>query len=146
MMSFWENKRVLVTGGAGFLGTQVVRRLRERGATDITIPRSADYDLRTRDNCKAVVQGKDIVIHLAGNVGGIGLNREKPGELFFNNIMIGVQLMEEARLANVQKFVAVGTICCYPKFTYVPFKEKDLWEGYPEETNAPYGLAGICRN
>ena len=136
-----SSQRVLVTGGAGFLGTQVVKLLREDGVTDITIPRSSDCDLRIRDNCKEIVRGKDIVIHLAAKVGGIGLNQEKPGELFFDNLIMGIQLMEEARLANVQKFVTVGTVCCYPKFTPVPFKEEDLWNGYPEETNAPYGLA-----
>jgi len=115
--------------------------LRAKGATDISVPRSSEYDLRLRDNCRKVVQGKDVVIHLAAKVGGIGLNMEKPGELFFDNIIMGVQLMEEARLAGVEKFVAVGTVCAYPKFTKVPFREEELWNGYPEETNAPYGLA-----
>lgn len=140
-MSFWRNKRVLVTGGAGFLGKYVVEVLREKGANNIFVPRSREYDLRSREACRKVAQGIDIVIHLAAKVGGIGLNMEKPGELFFDNLVMGTQLMEEARLANVEKFVAVGTVCCYPKFTPIPFKEEDLWDGYPEETNAPYGLA-----
>ena len=131
----------MVTGGAGFLGSWVVSALEERGAKDITVPRSVSCDLRVRENCKRIVQNKDIVIHLAAKAGGIGFNIDNPGELFFDNIMISVQLMEEARLAEVQKFVAVGTVCCYPKFAPVPFKEDDLWNGYPEETNAAYGLA-----
>jgi len=139
-MSFWAGKKVLVTGGAGFLGSYVVSILRQEGAS-IAVPRSADCDLRKLENCRKAVNGQDMVIHLAGKVGGIGLNREKPGELFYDNIIMGMQLMEEARLAGVEKFVALGTICCYPKFTPVPFKEENLWEGYPEETNAPYGLA-----
>jgi GDP-L-fucose synthase len=139
-MSFWAGKKVLVTGGAGFLGSYVVSILRQEGAS-ITVPRSANCDLRKLDDCRKVVCGQDTVIHLAGKVGGIGFNREKPGEFFYDNIIMGVQLMEEARLAGVKKFVALGTICCYPKFTPVPFKEENLWDGYPEETNAPYGLA-----
>ncbi len=136
-----SRKRVLVTGGAGFLGSHVVSKLRERGARDIFIPRSRHYNLLDKEACREVVQGCHVVIHLAAKVGGIGLNREKPGELFYENIMMGVQMMEEARLAGVEKFVAVGTVCAYPKFTPTPFREDDLWEGYPEETNAPYGLA-----
>ena len=130
-----------MTGGAGFLGSRVVARLQERGATDILIPRSQTVDLLDRANCRRVVQGADLVIHMAAKVGGIGFNRENPATLFFNNLMMGAQLMEEARLAGVQKFVAIGTVCAYPKFTPVPFREDDLWNGYPEETNAPYGLA-----
>jgi len=142
-MEFWLNKRILVTGGSGFLGSFVVEKLIERGAKpeNIRIPRSRDTDLRAWENCTKVVEGIDIVIHLAARVGGIGFNRENPGTLFYDNIMMGVQLMESARQAGVRKFVAVGTVCAYPKFTPVPFKEEDLWNGYPEETNAPYGLA-----
>lgn len=136
-----KSKKILVTGGSGFLGSFVIDKLKERGVTDITIPRSSEHDLRAMEVCKEVVKGQDIIIHLAAHVGGIGLNREKPGELFYDNLMMGVQLMEAARQEGVEKFVAVGTICAYPKFTPVPFKEEDLWNGYPEETNAPYGLA-----
>jgi GDP-L-fucose synthase len=133
--------RLVVTGGGGFLGSQVVKRLRQQGASDIVVPRSGEFDLVQRENCRAVVQGADTVVHLAARVGGIGFNRENPGQLFFENLMMGAQLMEESRLAGVKKFVAVGTVCAYPKFTPVPFHEDDLWNGYPEETNAPYGLA-----
>jgi GDP-L-fucose synthase len=139
--NFWRGRRVVVTGGAGFLGSRVVAQLRERGAINVFVPRSADLDLRVRDNCRRAVEGADLVIHLAATVGGIGFNRENPGTLFYDNLIMGAQLMEEARLAGVRKFVAVGTVCAYPKFTPVPFREEDLWEGYPEETNAPYGLA-----
>jgi len=139
-MSFWAGKKVLVTGGGGFLGSYVVSILHREGAS-ITVPRSVNCDLRKLENCREAVSGQDVVLHLAGKVGGIGLNREKPGELFYDNIIMGVQLMEEARLTGVKKFVALGTICCYPKFTPVPFEEENLWDGYPEETNAPYGLA-----
>jgi GDP-L-fucose synthase len=136
-------KRILLTGGSGFLGAWVKKRLLARGVheEDILIPRSSSLDLRQWKNCEAAVNGRDIVIHLAGNVGGIGFNRERPGELFYDNLMMGVQLMEAARQAGVEKFVAIGTVCAYPKFTPVPFHEDQLWEGYPEETNAPYGLA-----
>lgn len=138
-----KDKQILLTGGSGFLGTWVKRELINRGCDphNILIPRSADCDLREKQNCERAVQGRDIVIHLAAKVGGIGFNNEKPGELFYDNLMMGAQLMEAARRASVNKFVAVGTICAYPKFTPVPFKEDDLWLGYPEETNAPYGLA-----
>lgn len=138
-----SDKRILVTGGAGFLGRQVVEQLIKAGAKQdkITVPRSRDYDLRTLDACQQVVQQQDIIIHLAAHVGGIGLNREKPAELFYDNLMMGTQLIHTAYQAGVEKFVCVGTICAYPKFTPVPFKEDDLWNGYPEETNAPYGIA-----
>ncbi len=138
-----KNKRILVTGGAGFLGRQVVAQLLQAGAdlNQIMIPRSKDYNLCTLEACQKVVQNQDIVIHLAAHVGGIGLNLVKPAELFYDNLMMGTQLIDSAYRAGVEKFVCVGTICAYPKFTPVPFKEDDLWEGYPEETNAPYGVA-----
>ena len=138
-----NNKRILVTGGAGFLGRQVVDQLIKAGAEPekITIPRSRDYDLCVMENCKRVVDQQDIIIHLAAHVGGIGLNREKPAELFYDNLMMGVQLIHAAYEAGVEKFTCVGTICAYPNFTTVPFKEDDLWNGYPEITNAPYGIA-----
>lgn len=138
-----KKSKILVTGGAGFLGSHLVEELVKRGINkkNITIPRSRDTDLRKRENCSRVVRGVDVVIHLAANVGGIGYNQKNPGSLFYDNLTIGVNLMEEARLAGVKKFVAIGTVCAYPKYTPVPFKEEDLWNGYPEETNAPYGLA-----
>lgn len=138
-----KDKRILVTGGAGFLGRQVVQKLCEAGADrqKITVTRSRDYDLRSMDACKRAVDQQDIVIHLAAHVGGIGLNLIKPAELFYDNLMMGAQLIHAAYQAGVEKFVCVGTICAYPKFTPVPFKEDDLWNGYPEETNAPYGVA-----
>ncbi|NIT04294.1 NAD-dependent epimerase/dehydratase family protein [Candidatus Saccharibacteria bacterium] len=137
------SKKILVTGGAGFLGSFVIDKLLEQGVPkkNIFVPRSKESDLRIWENCVAAVKNQDVVIHLAARVGGIGFNREHPAELFYDNAVMGVQLMEAARRAGVEKFVAVGTICAYPKFTPVPFKEDDLWEGYPEETNAPYGLA-----
>jgi GDP-L-fucose synthase len=167
---FWKNKRVIVTGGAGFLGSFVIQKLVERGATDILVPRIERYNLTDRDSIKQlledVMQPADIVpghlcpggvslppstfdlqpenlliIHLAANVGGIGANREHPAEFFYDNLMMGVELMHQAWKRGVGKFVAIGTVCAYPKFTPVPFKEEDLWIGYPEETNAPYGLA-----
>ena len=143
MTSFWARRRVMVTGGAGFLGRAVVARLEAAGATEIFVPRSAAYDLRTRDGIdRTLADGRpDLVIHLAAVVGGIGANRENPGRFFYENAIMGIQLMEQARLAGVSKFVQVGTVCSYPKFTPVPFREDDLWNGYPEETNAPYGLA-----
>lgn len=137
---FWKNKRVLVTGGSGFLGTHLVRKLRNLNAR-VFSPDSKTCDLREKQNCYEVVKGQDIVIHLAAKVGGIGFNLERPGEMFYDNILMGVQLMEGARIAGVKKFVAIGTVCAYPKYTPVPFQEEHLWDGYPEETNAPYGLA-----
>lgn len=138
-----KEKRILVTGGAGFLGRQVLDQLTKAGADPqkITVPRSRDYDLREMNACQQVVQNQEIIIHLAAHVGGIGLNREKPAELFYDNLMMGTQLIHAAYQAGVEKFVCVGSICAYPKFTPVPFKEDDLWNGYPEETNAPYGIA-----
>ncbi|MBD2145017.1 MULTISPECIES: GDP-L-fucose synthase [Sphaerospermopsis] len=138
-----NNKRILVTGGSGFLGRQVINQLCQAGADreKITVPRSRDCDLRVWENCQRAVNQQDIVIHLAAHVGGIGLNREKPGELFYDNLIMGTQLIHAAYQAGLEKFVCVGTICAYPKFTPVPFKEEDLWNGYPEETNAPYGVA-----
>lgn len=138
-----KDKRIVVTGGAGFLGRQVVAQLIQAGATaeKISVTRSRDADLRVMENCQRVAQSQDIIVHLAAHVGGIGLNREKPAELFYDNLMMGAQLIHAAYQAGVEKFVCVGTICAYPKFTPVPFKEDDLWNGYPEETNAPYGVA-----
>jgi GDP-L-fucose synthase len=138
-----ENQRILVTGGAGFLGKQVVAQLIEAGGDrqKITIPRSKDCDLRDWSACQRAAENQDIIVHLAAHVGGIGLNREKPAELFYDNLMMGTQLIHAAYQTGVKKFVCVGTICAYPKFTPVPFKEADLWNGYPEETNAPYGVA-----
>jgi GDP-L-fucose synthase len=139
----WGDKKVVVTGGAGFLGSFVVEKLQKRGCQNIVVPRSQEYDLRDRD---AIIKlfntvAPHIIIHLAGVVGGIGANRINPGKFFYENAIMGIQLMEYARHFGVEKFVAIGTICAYPKFTPVPFKEENLWNGYPEETNAPYGLA-----
>jgi GDP-L-fucose synthase len=138
-----KSKRILVTGGAGFLGRQVIDQLCKAGAEEqkITVLRSNECDLRALENCQRAVQEQEIVIHLAAHVGGIGLNQVKPAELFYDNLMMGAQLIHAAYKAGVAKFVCVGTICAYPKFTPVPFKEDDLWNGYPEETNAPYGIA-----
>lgn len=138
-----SDKRVVVTGGAGFLGSFVVERLRQRGCQDIVVPRASEYDLRDRDAIIRLYQDArpDIVIHLAAVVGGIGANRANPGRFFYDNAIMGVQLIEYARQFGVEKFVATGTICAYPKYASIPFKEDELWDGYPEETNAPYGLA-----
>jgi len=143
MSEFWRDRRVMVTGGAGFLGTAVVRRLEEEGATEVFVPHVESYDLRKLpDIDRALADGKpDLVIHLAAVVGGIGANRANPGRFFYDNAIMGIQLIEAARLAGVAKFLTVGTVCAYPKFTPVPFHEDELWNGYPEETNAPYGLA-----
>lgn len=139
----WGSQRVVVTGGAGFLGSFVVEKLKARGCREIFVPRSREYDLRDRDAVTRMYRDArpHLVIHLAAVVGGIGANRANPGRFFYDNAIMGIQLMEYARQFGVGKFVAVGTICAYPKFTPVPFKEDDLWNGYPEETNAPYGLA-----
>ena len=142
-MGFWSGLRVVVTGGAGFLGSHLVEHLRPQGCAEIVVPRSRDYDLVKAKAVQRLFRDArpDIVIHLAARVGGIEANRRNPGRFFYENLMMGAQLMEEARLAGIRKFVAIGTICSYPKFTPIPFKEEDLWNGYPEETNAPYGLA-----
>ena len=142
-MNFWEDKRVIVTGGAGFLGSYVVEKLKDRGCKDIFIPLVEDYDLTKEKNIIRLYKDytANIVMHLAAVVGGIGANRENPGKFFYDNLVMGAMLMEYARQFKVGKFVALGTICAYPKFTPIPFKEEDLWNGYPEETNAPYGLA-----
>lgn len=139
----WATKRVVVTGGAGFLGRHIVKKLQEAGCREIFVPRKADYDLRELANIRRLYQDQQpqLVIHAAGVVGGIGANLEHPADFFYDNLMMGVQLLHEAWRSGVEKFVAIGTVCSYPKFTPVPFKEDDLWNGYPEETNAPYGLA-----
>ncbi|MEA3350824.1 MAG: NAD-dependent epimerase/dehydratase family protein, partial [Chloroflexota bacterium] len=140
---FWAGRRVCVTGGAGFLGSYVQKVLRERGATEVFIPHAKDYDLTQVDNIRRMLvdSDPDVIIHLAALAGGIGANRARPAEFFYKNIMMGIPLMHESWVHGVGKFVAIGTICAYPKFTPVPFKEENLWAGYPEETNAPYGLA-----
>lgn len=139
----WSDKRVVVTGGAGFLGSFIVEKLQQRGCKNVFVPRSAEFDLRERDDIVRLYEQvkPHIVLHLAALVGGIGANQANPGRFFYDNAIMGIQLMEYARVAGVEKFVALGTICAYPKFVPVPFREDDLWSGYPEETNAPYGLA-----
>ncbi|MCH7811402.1 MAG: GDP-L-fucose synthase [Chloroflexi bacterium] len=141
--SFWFDKSVLVTGGAGFLGRCVVRELKRRGANRVSVPRSVEFDLREKSAVDRALDWSrpEIVLHLAAVVGGIGANRQNPGRFFYENAIMGLQLMEQSRVAGVEKFVTVGTVCSYPKHTSVPFREDDLWNGYPEETNAPYGLA-----
>jgi GDP-L-fucose synthase len=140
---YWRTRRVLVTGGSGFLGSHVVDRLRSLGAAEVFVPRRTEYDLTQLESVRRVMDDArpDVVLHLAAEVGGIGANRAHPGRFFYNNIMMGAQLIEEARLRGLEKFVQVGTVCGYPKFTPVPFREEDFWIGYPEETNAPYGIA-----
>lgn len=139
----WKDTRVVVTGGAGFLGSFVVEKLRARGAKEVVVPRAKDYDLVQGDAVRKLLADTkpDLVLHLAARVGGIGANRDNPGRFFYENAMMGIQLLHESWKAGVKKFVACGTICAYPKFTPVPFKEGDIWNGYPEETNAPYGIA-----
>lgn len=142
-MKFWQNKRVIVTGGSGFLGSYVVKELQRKGCAHIAVPRKKDCDLRKSENIIRLLKDvqPQMIIHLAAMVGGIGANQANAGRFFYDNIIMGVELMEQARQFGVEKFVGIGTICAYPKYTKVPFKEKDLWNGYPEETNAPYGLA-----
>jgi GDP-L-fucose synthase len=142
-MTSLASKRIVVTGGAGFLGECLVKTLRAHGVNDIVVPRSRDYDLVDRAGCRRLIADArpELIFHLAARVGGIGANRKNPGKFLFDNAMMGLQVLEEARLAGVEKVVAVGTICAYPKFAPVPFREDDLWNGYPEETNAPYGIA-----
>jgi GDP-L-fucose synthase len=142
--SFWKDKKILVTGGAGFLGSHVVANLTEKrhvSLQQIIVPRSRDADLRKWENCRKLVEHVDIIFHLAARVGGIGFNQKYHGTLFYDNIVMGANLIEAARLEGVEKFVQVGTVCAYPKHARIPFSEEDLWSGYPEETNAPYGIA-----
>lgn len=143
MADFWGSRRILVTGGAGFVGSYVVDKLRQRGAGAISAPTRQQYDLRVGEAVQQLYADvrPDVVIHLAAVVGGIGANRERPGEFFYDNLIMGAQLMDIARQRQIEKFVGIGTVCAYPKHTPVPFREEDLWDGYPEETNAPYGLA-----
>ena len=141
--TYWKNKHVIVTGGSGFLGSFVVEKLKQRGARNIFIPRSSEYDLRHPESITHLLQDHraNMIIHLAALAGGIGANRARPAEFFYDNLMMGVPLLHQAWEKNVEKFVAVGSVCSYPKYTPLPFREENLWDGYPEETNAPYGLA-----
>ena len=141
--NFWNSRRVCVTGGAGFLGSYIIEKLQNRKAGDIFIPKIEDYDLTDPQAIRRMLDDSrpDIILHLAAQVGGIGANRDHPAEFFYNNLMMGVQLIHQSSQRGIEKFVALGTVCAYPKFTPVPFREDDLWNGYPEETNAPYGLA-----
>ncbi len=143
MSSFFRDRRIVVTGGAGFLGSFILEKLRARGCCEVLVPTIEEYDLVKAADIERMYDDMrpDVVIHLAAVVGGIGANREHPGKFFYENLMMGVQLIEQGRLRGIEKFVAIGTVCAYPKFTPVPFKEDDIWNGYPEETNAPYGLA-----
>ena len=143
MAPFWSGKRVVVTGGAGFLGSFVVEQLKSKGCREVIVPRSRDYDLVQMDAVRRLYADTtpDVLIHLAARVGGIGANQAHPGRFFYDNLMMGSQLIEVGRQQHLKKFVAIGTICAYPKFAPIPFKEDDIWSGYPEETNAPYGLA-----
>lgn len=141
MNNFWKNKRVLLTGSTGFLGTHLLKKLKDKDPVKITLTDSKKDDLRISLNCKRVVKNQDIIIHLAAIVGGIGFNRQYPATMFYDNAIMGLNLMEEARKAKVKKFVSILTVCSYPKLAPIPFKESSLWDGYPEETNAPYGLA-----
>jgi GDP-L-fucose synthase len=137
----WPEKNVLVTGGKGFLGSYIVQHLREKQAKKVIAPSSHEYNLTNLSDCRRILQDIDIVFHAAGRAGGIGLNREKPAELFYENLLMGIQLINESKNASIEKLIAIGTICSYPKFAPIPFSEESIWNGYPEETNAPYGLA-----
>lgn len=141
MSSFWKDQRVVVTGGAGFLGSFVVEQLRGKGCREVVVPRSKDYDLVQMPAVQQLYSDAkpDLVIHLAARVGGIGANQANPGRFFYDNLMMGTQLIEVGRQRRLKRFVAIGTICAYPKYASIPFKEDDIWNGYPEETNAPYG-------
>ncbi len=141
MQKFWQSNRVLITGSTGFVGSHLIAALKKIQAKHVTTTSLPSDNLLDRKNCLRVTKNKDIVVHLAGNVGGIGKNQEVPGTLFYENAVMGIELMEAARINKVKKFVTIGTVCEYPKFTPIPFHEKNLWDGYPEETNAPYGLA-----
>ena len=140
-LKMWTDKKILVTGGHGFLGRHLIQQLKKLDVNDIRAPSSSELDLTIRENCKKVVQDIDIVFHLAGKGGGIGHMRDNPGDIFFENLMMGTQLFHEAKESNIEKFVALGTVCSYPKFSNIPFIEEDFWKGYPEETNAAYGLS-----
>lgn len=141
MIRMWLNKKILVTGGHGFLGRHVIKELKKLGANDIYSPSSKELDLRIQENCKKAIRNMDVVFHVAGRGGGIGIMQSKPADIFYDNLIMGTQLLHEAKEANIEKFVSVGTVCSYPKFTPVPFREDEIWNGYPEETNAAYGLS-----